>query len=466
MKVSDEPLGDRSKEPLTGADMTVVETTWKAVGALGAEKVGALLFKNIFTIAPDALSLYSFKNEPHVRSYDTPGIRSHGAKVVKVVGTAVDSIRDLAAVAPSLRELAVRHVGYGVRPAHYDVVGRALLQTLEAGLGAAFDRPARSAWAKVWHAVSSTMLEAASEAREDGTPFTAVDVKLVRDTWASVEALGAQFVGVKLFRNIFEMSPGAVQLFPFKNEQDLYNSEKLKLHGVKVVTVVGLAVGSLEKLDDVIPTVQDLGRRHAGYGAKAAHYDVVGKALLKTFRDTLGSGFSREAEVVWAKMYRILSSAMVEASKDILPSSELSDVDVGLVRDSWGCLKSLRPETVGVALFRNIFELAPNALDLYPFKNERDLYNSEKLKSHGVRVVTVVGAAVDKIEELDMLALTLTELGMKHVGYGAKPAHYDIVGKALLKTLRDALGTNFTNEVESAWMKLYGFITKIMVEAT
>ena len=64
-----------------------VEKSWAKVAALGVENVGVLLFKNIFTVAPEALELFSFKNEPDL--YDSPKLKAHGANVVSTVGKAV-----------------------------------------------------------------------------------------------------------------------------------------------------------------------------------------------------------------------------------------------------------------------------------------------------------------------------------------------------------------------------------------
>jgi hypothetical protein len=46
------------------------------------------------------------------------------------------------------------------------------------------------------------------------------------------------------------------------------------------VVVRTAAVKGVDRLDQLVPVVQDLGRRHAGYGVTDSHYDTVGAALL------------------------------------------------------------------------------------------------------------------------------------------------------------------------------------------
>jgi len=134
-----------------------VETSWDKVAALGVENVGVLLFKNIFTIAPEALQLFSFKDEPDL--YESLALKAHGVNVVNTVGNAVAGLREFYTLIPALAALGERHVSYGIVEVHYDVVGKALLMTLEQGLGKDFTPAVREAWSIVYDAVAVTMID-------------------------------------------------------------------------------------------------------------------------------------------------------------------------------------------------------------------------------------------------------------------------------------------------------------------
>lgn len=75
-----------------------------------------------------------------------------GQKLMSAIATVVDSLGDIDAVAPAARDLAKRHVAYGVRPEHYEIVGDALLWTLEQGLGDDFTPAVSAAWAAAYGA--------------------------------------------------------------------------------------------------------------------------------------------------------------------------------------------------------------------------------------------------------------------------------------------------------------------------
>jgi len=64
---------------------------------------------------------------------------------------------------PVLKQLGVRHNGYGVQDEHYAKVGAALIGTLDEGLGDAFTPELRSAWTEAYMLISSLMRRGAAK---------------------------------------------------------------------------------------------------------------------------------------------------------------------------------------------------------------------------------------------------------------------------------------------------------------
>lgn len=143
------------------ATVAAVQSTWAAVAA-DLEGHGIAFFKKIFELEPAALGLFSFKDEPNL--YESEALKTHASKVMTTVGVAVAGLVDVAKLVPVLKGLGVKHSGYGVLPAHYEIVGAALLATLEKGLGAAWTPEVKAAWTAVYGVVSSTMIAGAAEA--------------------------------------------------------------------------------------------------------------------------------------------------------------------------------------------------------------------------------------------------------------------------------------------------------------
>ena len=138
----------------------------------------------------------------------------------------------------------------------------------------------------------------------------------IKASWAKAEPLGVETIGVILFKHIFAAAPGALQLFPFKDVENLYESEDLKFHASKVVKTVGKAVGNIENLEPLFPTLKTYGKNHVEKGVTADMYPVVGQALLDTLKDGLGDDFTQEVKSAWTTLFTIISETMVAGSKE------------------------------------------------------------------------------------------------------------------------------------------------------
>ena len=102
-----------------------------------------------------------FELDPDLRPLFTSDIGEQGARLMAMIGLAVDGLDDLDALTPAVQDLGVRHRGYGVRPEHYDTVGEALLWTLGQGLGDAFTPDVRAAWTEISGLLAGVMKDAA-----------------------------------------------------------------------------------------------------------------------------------------------------------------------------------------------------------------------------------------------------------------------------------------------------------------
>lgn len=95
---------------------------------------------------------------------------------------------------------------------------------------------------------------------------------------------------------------------------------------------------------------------------------------------------------------------------------------------------------------------------------EEELYKSNVFQEHANGVVTMLDAAVNMLgPDLEPVTHALTDLGARHIYYGVLPAHYGIVGEALLFTLATALGDAWTPEVEQGWKDIYSFVSTAMI---
>lgn len=136
--------------------------------------------------------------------------------------------------------------------------------------------------------------------------MTPEQIRLVQDSWRRVQSPiqpAARFAGL-FYSRLFALDPSVRALFKTGLEEQ----------GRKVMAMITLAVSSLTRLDTIVAAVQDLGRRHAGYGVEDRHYTVVGAALVWTLEQELNHHFTAEVEQAWRAAYQVLSTTMKQAA--------------------------------------------------------------------------------------------------------------------------------------------------------
>jgi hemoglobin-like flavoprotein len=124
-------------------------------------------FKKIVPIAATAADLFYdrlFTIEPELRSLFPQNLSQQKNKLMQMLATAVTNLHQMEKILPAVQALGRRHVGYGVTDIHYEIVGEALVWTLEQGLGDDFTPPVREAWTETFLTVSGVMKNAATAA--------------------------------------------------------------------------------------------------------------------------------------------------------------------------------------------------------------------------------------------------------------------------------------------------------------
>ncbi len=129
---------------------------------------------------------------------------------------------------------------------------------------------------------------------------------LVQGTFEKVAPI-AETAAEIFYNKLFELDPALKPLF----------KGDIKEQGKKLMTMLAAAVNGLDNLEGLIPVVQNLGKRHVGYGVQDEHYDTVAASLLFTLEQGLGDAWNEEVKEAWTTVYLILADIMKEASKEV-----------------------------------------------------------------------------------------------------------------------------------------------------
>ncbi len=129
--------------------------------------------------------------------------------------------------------------------------------------------------------------------------MTPAQKSLVQQTFAQLVPIADQAAAL-FYGKLFEMDPSLRPLF----------KTPLDVQGKKLMQMIGVCVSKLDALDEIVPAVKALGRRHVAYGVVDTHYVTVGGALLWTLEQGLGSAFTPAVKAAWTEVYGVLSSTM------------------------------------------------------------------------------------------------------------------------------------------------------------
>ena len=124
----------------------------------------------------------------------------------------------------------------------------------------------------------------------------------------------------------------------------------------------------------------------------------------------------------------------------------MTEDQVKLVQDSFAQVVPIADQAA-VLFYDRLFVIAPEVEPL--FMND----------------MAALATVVDGLDNIDEIAGTVQELGVRHVTYGAKAEHFEAVGAALLWTLEQGLGEQWNNNLEEAWTTAYTVLSSNMIEA-
>lgn len=136
--------------------------------------------------------------------------------------------------------------------------------------------------------------------------MTPEQVTLIQESFAKVAPI-ADTAASLFYARLFELDPKLEPMF----------KGDMKEQGAKLMATLGVVVNGLTNLSSIVPAVQDLGRRHVGYGVKDAHYDTVGEALIWTLGKGLGDSFTDDVKEAWVTAYGILAATMKDAASEM-----------------------------------------------------------------------------------------------------------------------------------------------------
>jgi hemoglobin-like flavoprotein len=128
---------------------------------------------------------------------------------------------------------------------------------------------------------------------------------------------------------------------------------------------------------------------------------------------------------------------------------------IALVQQSFAKVLPIR-EQAAALFYDRLFAIDPSA---------RPLFRGD-IKAQGGKLMAAIAAVVKALDHIDTILDDLRGMARRHDRYGVQETHYASVGEALLWTLEQGLGADFTPDLRVAWAAAYRLLSETMIEAT
>jgi nitric oxide dioxygenase len=127
---------------------------------------------------------------------------------------------------------------------------------------------------------------------------------------------------------------------------------------------------------------------------------------------------------------------------------------IELVRASWSKVATTNSEVVGELFYNRLFSIAPEVKPLF----------HGPMPSQYRKLLSMLSYVISKLNRLEDILDEVAALAKRHVHYGVKPEFFTPVGAALLWTLEQGLGDDWTEETKAAWIECYTILSGAMIQ--
>lgn len=130
---------------MTAEQIKLVKKSWRIMMRIDPVLLGETFYGKLFN------------DHPELRSLFPKDMKEQYIKLTDMLSSIIMRLdhQDLASIA----EMGKRHVGYGVKLAHYTMVGNAMIWMLSKALGNEWDEPTAEAWLQCYTEIATLMTQ-------------------------------------------------------------------------------------------------------------------------------------------------------------------------------------------------------------------------------------------------------------------------------------------------------------------
>lgn len=139
-------------------------------------------------------------------------------------------------------------------------------------------------------------------------------IEIIKSTASVLEEHGVTITKA-FYKNMFVSHPELLNIFNHANQSQGRQQTAL-------ANLVYEAAKNIDRLESLLPAVQQVGHKHRGLGVKPEHYPIVGEHLLKAIKEVLGEAATEEIISAWAEAYSIIAEVFIDVERNMYKAAK------------------------------------------------------------------------------------------------------------------------------------------------
>ena len=134
-------------------------------------------------------------------------------------------------------------------------------------------------------------------------------IEIIKATVPVLEVHG-QAITTRFYQRLFDTHPELLNVFNHTNQKQGRQQAAL-------ANAVYAAAVHIDRLEEILPAVQQIAHKHRGLGVQPEHYPVVGENLLAAIKDVLGDAATDEILTAWGQAYGVIADAFISVEHEM-----------------------------------------------------------------------------------------------------------------------------------------------------
>ena len=134
-------------------------------------------------------------------------------------------------------------------------------------------------------------------------------IEIVKATVPVLEVKGEEITTV-FYKNMLDGNPELLNIFNHANQQKGRQQRAL-------AQTVYAAAKYIDRLDVLLPAVNQIAHKHRSLIVKPEHYPIVGKYLLQAIKEVLGSAATDDIINAWAEAYEEIAEIFISVETEM-----------------------------------------------------------------------------------------------------------------------------------------------------